>query len=336
MNNNNIYTTFSEDTARYLSEEMNTLQKADFEKRLKEDTHLQNEFLLMKELWESMGEAIDENAPEPDTDKAWNRFAHRLEEQDNKTSDRRIRVLSFPHWLKWAAMLIVVAGLASYIALHTRQGEPERLAFSNNEVQLTMVKTLEDGSLIYLTELSTVEFDQSFNQSERNVFLSGEGYFDVTHNPEKPFKVRTNLASIEVIGTSFNVKMIGDNQMELFVESGRVKVSSLKGGKSLMLGAGELLVSKNGKMEKFYSEDYDTYWRKNLIHFKDEKLENILYVLSRTYGTLLVSDEKLSQRRMTLTIYDSEVQTICQSIALSLSAEYEWKEDSTVVFKSRD
>ncbi len=336
MNDNNIYTSFSEDTARYLSDEMNALQKADFEKKIKEDAHLQNEFLQMKELWESMEDAVDENAPEVDTDKAWNRFTHRMEEQSN-TPNHKTRALPFPHWLKWAAILIVVAGLASYFALHTRQVEPERLVFSNNEAKLTMVKTLEDGSLIYLSEFSTIEFDKSFNQSERNVYLSGEGYFDVTHNPEKPFKVHTNLASIEVMGTSFNVKMIGDNQMELFVETGRVKVSSLKEDKSLMLGAGELFISKDGAMEKRFSQDYDVQWRKNLIHFKDERLENILYVLSKTYGTRLVAtDETLKQRKMTLTIYDSEVQTICQSIALSLSVDYVWKEDSTVVFKSRN
>lgn len=336
MNENKLNSTFLEDTARYLSDEMNALQKADFDKKLLEDAHLQDEFLQMKDLWESIGDTVEENAPEVDTDKAWNRFTHRMEEQHN-TSDHKTRVLSFPHWLRWAAILILVAGLASYVALHTRQNQPERLAFSNNEMQLTMVKTLEDGSLIYLSERSSIEYDQSFNQAERNVFLSGEGYFDVTHNPEKPFKVQTNLARIEVMGTTFNVKMIDDYTMELFVESGRVKVSSLKGDKFLMVEPGELLISKNGKMEKRYNQEYDVNWRKNLIHFKDEKLENILYVLSKTYGTSLVAEgEALKQRKMTLTIYDREVHTICQSIALSLSVNYEWKKDSTVVFKSRD
>lgn len=334
MNENKINTTFLEDTARYLSDEMTALQKAAFDKKIQEDAHLHDEFLQLKHLWENMGHADEKSIPEVDTDKAWNRFTHRLEEQ-KITPDHKTRVLSFPHWLKWAAILIFVAGLASYIVLYTNQSQPERLAFRNNEMNLTMVKTLEDGSLIYLSELSSIEFDHSFNQSERNVFLSGEGFFDVTHNPEKPFKVHTNQANIEVMGTSFNVKMIDDNSMELFVESGRVKVSSLKGDKFFMVEPGELLISRNGKMEKVVSEDYNVQWRKNLIHFKDENLENILYVLSKTYGTSLTADEEVSQRKMTLTIYDSEVQTICESIALSLSVDYEVQEDSTIVFKSR-
>ncbi len=334
MNENKINTTFLEDTARYLSDEMTALQKAAFDKKIQEDAHLQDEFLQLKHLWENMGHAAEKSVPEVDTDKAWNRFTQRLEE-DHNTSHHKARVLSFPHWLKWAAILIFVAGLASYIALHTNQSQPERLAFRNNDMNLTMVKTLEDGSLIYLSELSSIEFDHSFNQSERNVFLSGEGFFDVTHNPEKPFKVHTNLANIEVMGTSFNVKMIDENSMELFVESGRVKVSSLKGDKFFMVEPGELLISRNGKMEKVVSEDYNVQWRKNLIHFKDENLKNILYVLSKTYGTSLIADEEVSQRKMTLTIYDSEVHTICESIALSLSVNYEVQEDSTIVFKSR-
>ncbi len=336
MSHENIHTTFFEDTARYLSDEMNAHQKAGFEKKLQEDKELLNEFLQLKQLWENLDEAMEESIPDIDTDKAWSQFTHRINEKDN-VSTRRVRAKSFSYMLKWAAVFIFVAGLASYFALYNNRHEPGKLTVSNDEMQLTLVKTLDDGTLIYLTQLSSIEFDQSFNQSERSVFLSGEGFFDVSHNPDKPFKVHTRLANIEVLGTSFNVKMIDDNQMELYVESGRVKVTSLKGDRFFMVEPGELLISKNGKMEKRISEDYDTYWRKNLVHFKDEKLENILYAMSKTFGTsLVVADEELKQRTMTLTVYDSEVKTVCESIALSLSIDYEWKEDSTVVFKSRD
>lgn len=336
MTHENKHTSFFEDTARYLSDEMNALQKADFEKELQEDQELHNEFLQMKQLWENMDGTIEEPAQEIDTDKAWSHFTQRLNEQDITTSPA-VRKLSFSHLLKWAAVFIFVAGLASYFALYNNQRDHGNLTVSNDKMQLTLVKTLEDGTLIYLSQRSSIEFDQHFNQSERSVFLSGEGYFDVSHDPEKPFKVHTRLANIEVLGTSFNVKMIDDNQMELYVESGRVKVSSLKGDRFFMVEPGELLITKNGRMEKRISEDYDTYWRKNMVHFKDEKLENILYALSKTFGTSLVAaDEELKQRTMTLTIYDSKVKTVCESIALSLSVDYEWKEDSTVVFKSRN
>jgi transmembrane sensor len=68
---------------------------------------------------------------------------------------------------------------------------------------------LPDGTLVYLNGDSKIELAEGFNNRDRIVKLIGEAYFDVKHNAEKPFYVRTKDFKITVLGTAFNVKSYG-------------------------------------------------------------------------------------------------------------------------------
>ena len=66
----------------------------------------------------------------------------------------------------------------------------------------------------------------------REVSFSGEAYFEVAHNPEKPFIVTTNDVKVEVLGTKFLVRTFVDKPTEVLVTEGKVKVTYLKNGES--------------------------------------------------------------------------------------------------------
>ena len=74
---------------------------------------------------------------------------------------------------------------------------------------------------------SKIKYPTAFDQNERNVFIEGEAYFNIVHNPDIPFRISTENANIEVIGTSFNVTAYKlQENIEVVVSDGVVALSS--------------------------------------------------------------------------------------------------------------
>jgi transmembrane sensor len=66
--------------------------------------------------------------------------------------------------------------------------------------------TLPDGTTVVLNKKSKLSYPVEFTGSTREVFLTGEAFFDVAHNPSKPFKVHTGVFVTKVLGTAFSIK----------------------------------------------------------------------------------------------------------------------------------
>lgn len=326
-----------EEISRYLCGEMDDFEKTEFEHKLHLDSALNEEFMEAKEVWEQMESLIAGSVDDINTDGAWQKVNNRILEEEEVVQLTSPSVYHFPVLLKWAASILIIAGLGWLTYLMWLQpNHSPMLVFENTDQQLISVKTLQDGSLVYLSQTSAIEYPQQFSNTERSIQLSGEAFFDVAHDNSKPFRIKAGNANIEVLGTSFNVKTHDANSLELFVETGKVKVSMSNSPTSTYVEAGQLLTLTNGSAKVVYSSAYNTHWRKNIIQFRDERLEDIFYGLGKTYGFTFVAENKeLNNRLMTLTIYDGSLKTISELIALSLSIEYELKSDSLVVFRDR-
>jgi transmembrane sensor len=325
--------------ARYLSGEMDDAEKLQFEQRLGEDIHLNNKFQVSKESLELMEFYSVGSVNDINTDKAWQNLSSRIgDDQKESSVVQSQRIFQLPLLLKWAAAVLIIAGLGwvSYLGW-VSPDEKQLLVFENMDQEMVAVKTLDDGSLVYLAQYSHITYPEIFADNERTVKITGEVFFDVAHDAQKPFKIQAQNATIEVLGTSFNVKTNLLGRLELFVESGKVKVwFDNNGPKSVSVSKGQLLTLENGLAEVVNPDFYNTQWRRNLLQFKDEKLENILHILGKTYGfEFITEDDQLNNRIMTLAIYEGSLETISELIALSLSIDYEIKNDSLVVFSNR-
>lgn len=78
---------------------------------------------------------------------------------------------------------------------------------SRSEVQLA------DGTIVFLNYGSKLKYPQKFWGKTRNVVLSGEAYFKVAHNPQKPFVVNAGKLKIAALGTEFNVSAYADEKV---------------------------------------------------------------------------------------------------------------------------
>lgn len=103
----------------------------------------------------------------------------------------------------------------------------EGLVEQTNNSDKPQIITLSDGSSVLLQPNSKLSYPKIFTGNERKVYLSGEGFFEISKNPRKPFFVYANEIVTKVVGTSFRVKAYSDQpDVEVLVRTGKVRVKS--------------------------------------------------------------------------------------------------------------
>ncbi len=154
--------------------------------------------------------------------------------------------------------------------------------------------TLSDGTKVTLNSNSKLVFPSSFNNDSRTVELDGEGYFEVAHNSRKPFYVRTQNCDVKVLGTKFNVLAYNDSEIfETLLVQGSVEVNNLKSNEKKLLVPNEKVVLSNNKLlvSKMNNTD-ELLWRKGILVFENESLNDIFNKLTFYYDIHIVVKNK--------------------------------------------
>lgn len=145
--------------------------------------------------------------------------------------------------------------------------------------------TLEDGTKVWLNAASSIRFPVVFNGNERPVDITGEVYFEVAKNKEKPFIVRHGDMQVQVLGTHFNVNAYNDEStINTTLIEGSVRISKAKtagmlkpGQQAQVSGAGSLRIKEHADVEEVLS------WKNGRIAFTNAGLESIMRQVSKWY-----------------------------------------------------
>jgi transmembrane sensor len=145
---------------------------------------------------------------------------------------------------------------------------------------------LPDGTRVWLNASSSIRYPLTFSKTERMVETTGEVYFEVIHNGDRPFRAKTASQLIEDLGTSFNVRAYPtDNAIITTVLKGSVSVSS--GGVTHSMQPGQqATLQYSGKDFKFKSgvdPDGIISWKNGLFSFHNATLQDVLDEISRWY-----------------------------------------------------
>ncbi|WP_025764569.1 FecR family protein [Dyadobacter tibetensis] len=163
--------------------------------------------------------------------------------------EQETEILSQPQRVNWsriisiAASICLISGLIGYFFLkqqpnHTSLAydktnvtkaalKSESVRFSNDKTRI-IAHQLPDGSTVWLRPGATIQYPKIFSGHIREVSFEGEGFFDVKKDRTHPFVIRSGAMTIDVLGTSFNVKAHANESIhEVSVVTGRVSVSSL-------------------------------------------------------------------------------------------------------------
>lgn len=160
---------------------------------------------------------------------------------------------------------------------------------------------LADGSLVRLNARSSLRFPAGFSSDSRNVELTGEGYFDVQHQPEIPFNVKVRDMQVKVLGTRFNIMGYGDEKViKTTVTAGAVKISAFNESVVIKAGHQAVFQSDNKRISiSAITTNNALAWTNGQFRFDAEPLDMVMREIARWYNVEVifqddVSDVKLS------------------------------------------
>lgn len=151
--------------------------------------------------------------------------------------------------------------------------------------------SLPDGSFVKLNSSTELRIPQNYNVGkERVVYLSGEAFFEVAKDENRPFKVISGKITSQVLGTSFNVNTFLDqDDVSVAVITGEVRVSNAS--YEIVLHPDEMTTvgpATTVPEKKTFNTEYITGWRNNLLIFDKVSLEEIIESLEQWYGVEFV------------------------------------------------
>ena len=264
------------------------------------------------------------------TDEAWKKLYKRLEE-DALLHTKPAR----PTYWRAAVLLAIVALTA--LTLYVSTGKEQPLpALTSQQTEPAPIQTtvLEDNSIVYLDKEASLQYPESFAKDVREVTLEGSAMFDVTGNPEHPFRIKIGTVQVEVLGTTFYIRSNGTHFSEAGVKSGRIKVTVPEIGYPVYIGQGEKVVLRDNRLQVSSGIDEsatDHYTRR--LHFKDATLGRVLHVLNRLNqeGFHFEATPETESRRLTFTYSTNPAETLAELISTALGIRYR-TEGSTIIF----
>lgn len=162
--------------------------------------------------------------------------------------------------------------------------------------------TLSDGSKVWLNAASSIRFPTAFIGNERKVEITGEAYFEITHDETKPFKVNVaGKEEVEVLGTHFNINSYSDEAtINTTLLEGRVKISSLITHYSSLITPGQQAqLNSNGEiiLKKDVNKDEIMAWKNGQFYFEDANLKTILRQITRWYDVDVIYEGSVSDEK---------------------------------------
>jgi len=217
------------------------------------------------------------------------------------------------------AFLIAITGLTLWLI---EKDSKKQISFASNIVRTNEGEkahlTLPDSTCVILNSGSTIEYKNGYNINERMIKLSGEAYFDVRSNPEKPFVIQLGKMIVKATGTKFNVLSYGnDDRIETTLEEGKIQVT-ISGHEPIDIKCGQQVVffTRTNKVNiRNVSTETYTSWKENKLRFYDTPFEEVLRRVARRYNvTFEIRNRDLLELKYTATFIDESIQDVMQML----------------------
>ena len=153
-----------------------------------------------------------------------------------------------------AVAAVLVLGLWVFPRLKVSASVPFE-TIANVEGTEVRPVVLEDGTHVYMRPGAVLKYNVQSLKHRRLAYLSGDAYFDVARDEDKPFVVKTSSISVEVLGTAFSVSA-GEETTQVLLERGSVRVLSPENVSMVTLVPNQKLPSESHRYEQRLFEAY--------------------------------------------------------------------------------
>jgi ferric-dicitrate binding protein FerR (iron transport regulator) len=279
----------------------------------------------LQNIWEVAGATF--TPEEIDLEKAHDRVMSRVKPRRWYQSRpalywQRVAAILFPPMALWLAYLLVdVAGKDHdvqpvYMEVTTPYGMHTRM-------------NLPDGSLVWLNAGSLLKYPSVFTPGDRQVYLSGEAYFEVESDTANPFVVKTGSIEVEAHGTAFNVESYpGDSLAYVTMVEGEVTVGIGDGYNALSLPMipGQRM-EYNLKENRYVINTTDVYkwyaWKDGRMVFRDDPLEYVFRKIGQTFNVeITLRDSSIALHPYRATFENESLDEILRLLSMTAPIRY--------------
>lgn len=322
------------DKKTFLKKWMNGTLDARAEKRLLEAPAVDRQ---MRSLWNEI-EGV-EPAELSVGKRVWRKIENRIEGRGEA------RLLRLYKTIAVAASLLLVVGGAGWM-----YQERTRPSFStyvvSSGIRCIEPVSLPDGTQVRMGPNSRLSYPQSFDGKTREVELTGQAFFNVAKDKEKPFIVRTENMNVTALGTAFEVfNYEYENRLETILLEGKVKVDVGDRGsakrREVVLTPNEMLsYNKQDRRIRIKSVDAGAYsgWREEgVLSFENERLSRILSRLEPWFGQRIACPEAVAEKyRFTFKVRDESLERILFILRNASPIHYRETEEGYELYIGKD
>lgn len=266
-------------------------------------------------------------------------------------------------YLKYAAIVVLTFGLSWF----ARDFKDNRIAslvngsknIANNEISVSYGSkskiTLPDGSVVIINSGTTLKYPTQFDKDSRKVYITGEGYFEVTKDRNHPFYVQTNNVTVKVLGTKFNVKSYADEQtveatlvtgsIELYNSNKEIKnenrlaILNPNQQATFEIGKTNLLTNIQDSITSLViNEQVDVSsfiaWKDNRLVFRDENFVGLSRKLERWYNVEIdIKDDSLKKTLFSGVFVKESIEQSLNALKIATPFHYTIKQNHIIVTK---
>lgn len=292
----------------------------------------------------------------------WHKIKGKIEvEAEENSSPGRPAEKAMPLWRTYkiaASVSLLLMAVAALFFYHQRKSDGipwQSEVNSSSEAMLTLVNSyseplsalFNDGSEVILYPGSQITYPEHFDSSKREIYLTGEAFFDVSKDAERPFLVYSQEIITKVLGTSFTVKAYSDEkEITVAVKTGKVSVSTHKRnfrGRTA-LPSQEIILNPN--QQAVYNKEEDRVQKQVLenpktalakpvsfnMQYEEAPVVRIFEVLSEMYNVKVLYDEReLAGCSLTTSMSDESLEERIKIICTAIGAEYVYSEDAITI-----
>jgi transmembrane sensor len=296
---------------------------------LNEDEENQKIFDSYKSTWNEMDRVNGKSSREINLE--WIRLENDINFEDSAPLATQRSLFSNVYRYAAVLLFVVVAGFTVYYFLNN-QGTEQLVA----QVQIQELK-LSEGSKVTVNSNSKLTYPKRFQKDKREVELSGEAFFEVAKDPNRPFIIHAGELQVEVLGTSFNVRAYeNQNEIEVSVSSGKVAVYRPENPDEkvvLIKGQKAIFYKSSTKIEASINDNinFDS-WKTKQIIFEDTPLPEVVRIINEIYKSdLELVGTQLNECPVTTTFDNQSLKSILNVLESTLDLTIEQKGNSFII-----
>jgi len=256
-------------------------------------------------------------------------------------------------FFRWMAAAVLIGLLVTAALVYRHRGSSSAIAYTaplkakeiTTKYGTRRYQELPDGSRLWLNAGSKVQYADSFPDGKRELTLTGEAFFDIQHDPDRPFIIHAGKLDVKVLGTTLNVKAYPkDSVIETTLINGKAEIDLKDRSERIVLHPSEKVsvsaIDQNtgdpgkatggGKVyfkavlpDPTYGTIAETSWVEDKLFFRNERMEEVATRVERWYNiNIRFDNNKYQQQLLTGYFKDQPVENVMKALQMILGFHY--------------